>query len=107
MPITLEKINIKKADLIRILERHGDQMSFKEFLNLFSSIQSPDLITQSRRLEEDRLLIFKKINGGKHYTEMGIIKKDNGYVIHFMKTRKRSVNSLLKKVITFYKSDDL
>lgn len=104
IPVDFNDIYVSKHDIIRIIKRHGNELAKHEFNNLFESIDKPDLITESRDKSKNRILVYKKLDN-KHYSEMGIVKKTEGYVIHYMKTRNRSVRSQTRRFKTFYKSD--
>ncbi len=60
-------------------------------------IKTPDVIADNRTHHSDSFLLYKYIDGNtKSCMECAVVKRDDGYVIHYQKIKMRKLKKLKK-----------
>ena len=91
------KVYIEGKSLRRILNKHGKEMSFDEFMLIEDTIRLPDFFADNSKHHENSLLLYKKIpNREKRYVECAFVKHGENFVIHYHKMHDRKLKKLSK-----------
>ena len=99
-------VHIEGQSLKRIIEKHGKEMTYDEFMLIKDVIESPDYFANNDARHDNSLLLYKKIpNREKRYVECVFIKREESFVIHYHKMDNRKLKKLDKanKLIDFSK----
>lgn len=100
-------VHIEGQSLKRIIEKHGKEMTYDEFMLIKDVIESPDYFADNAERHDNSLLLYKKIpNREKRYVECVFIKREESFVIHYHKMNDKKLKKLAKanKLIDFSNS---
>lgn len=86
------------------LTSHEGQLTLSEIGILKDTIESPDLLTEDIKSQDDTFLLFRK--DGKYIYDAIVTHRDGQVLIHFTKRNKKKGIKRIKKVIKSGKAYD-
>lgn len=97
-------VHIEGQSIKRIIGKHGNEMTYSEFMLIRDAIESPDYFADNGERHKNSLILYKKIpDREKRYVECIFIKREDNFVIHYHKMTDRKLKKLAKanKLVDF------